>query len=181
MRCHMRSFSRLVGCLLVWLCFLVVRPHDAHALEVAGTASLGGFVAGPTTRFAVSLGLVLRLGSTAGFNLAAQNSLTLFPGSGPFGFVDQTSLGAGFSHESFDADLAPALSFYRFYSCGDTGYCGYVVGAAPGGRARVSYFPTESWGATLVVDVNWFGGRSTVLREGPRATVALGPAFRWQK
>lgn len=50
----MRSFSRLVGCLLVWLCFLVVRPHDAHALEVAGTASLGGFVAGPTPRsFAV--------------------------------------------------------------------------------------------------------------------------------
>lgn len=177
----MSSFSRLVSCFLVWFCFLVARPPAAHALEVAGTTSLGGFVVGPTTWFAVSLGLVLRLGSTEGFNLAVQNSLTLFPGQGPFGFVDQTTFGVGFSHESFDADLAPALSFYRFYSCGDTGYCGYVVGAAPGGRVRVSYFPREKWGVALAADVNWFGGRSTVLREGPAVVVVAGPVFRWQK
>lgn len=179
----MNRLTRLAICLLVWFCLLAARPPDAEALEIAGTASFGVFKAsGGAPRFAVSPGAVLRLGSTSGFNFSLQDSVSLFPGPGPFGFSNQTSLGAGFSWKSFDADLAAALSAYRFYSCGDTNYCGYVVGAAPGGRGRFAYFPWDNFaGVAATVDVNWYSGRSLVLRPGAAVVLTVGLTFRWQK
>lgn len=177
----MSRLSRFVVFSLV--CLLAAFPRSAGALEIAGTASFGGFQVGTTTRFAVAPGMSMRFGDAEGLNLSVQNSLVLFPGPGPFGFSNQASIGVGYARKTFDVDLSASLSGYWMTVCGNT-LCGRVVGVAPGVRMRISYFPfetTEWFGAALTGDVGWYGGDSLVLPGGLAATLVAGPAIRWKK
>lgn len=176
----MNRFSRLIGCSLVGLCLLGAAAQEADAFEVSGTAAFGAFQVGTTTRFAVAPGIAFRFGDVEGVNLTVQDNFVMFPGPGPFGFNNQTSVGVGYSWKSFDVDVAGSLSAYWMHACG-TSLCGRVLGLAPGVRTKVSYFPLDWSGVAVTADVGWYGGSSLVLPGGMAATIVFGPVARWSK
>ena len=176
----MGRLSRSLGRSLVAGLCLLAAPAPARAFEVSGTAYFGAFQVGTTARFTVAPGLAVRFGNAEGFNLTLHDGLLLFPGPGPFGLNNQLSAGVGWSWPTVDLDVAASLSAYWMHACGDT-LCGRVVGLAPGGRARVSYFPFDMAGVALTADAGWYGGSSLVLPGGLAVTVIAGPVIRWKR
>jgi len=151
-----------------------------HAFEIAGTASFGAFQVGTSTLFAVAPGLAVRLGARDGLNLVLQDDLVLFPGPGRFGLDNRFSVGVGYSWPTVSIDAAASVSGYWLPACGTT-LCGQVMGVAPGGRARVSYYPLDNFGVSVTGYLGWYGGDSLVLPGSVAATVVVGPSLRWAR
>ena len=156
----------------------VSAPAQAAGPPGAVGISAGVFQVGTTSRLAVAPTVSLNL--TSPFSLTLQNTTLLFPGPGRFGFNNQTSVGLGYFSDKVNIDVAAVLSQYWMDACGST-LCGRVVGVAPGGRAKVTYYMWDSFGLSINADVGWYGGRSLVLPGGPAFMAIGGPVFRWKK
>jgi hypothetical protein len=58
--------------------------------------------------------------------------------------------------------------------------CGRVTGIGAGGTAQARWFP-DGWrvGGSLLMNIDWFGGRSRVLHNDVATTFVLGLVIRW--
>lgn len=137
---------------------------------------MGGIQVGTDPRLAVSpfVGFLWR--AESGLLVELHNMFSVLPGS-RVGLHDRTSATLGYAWQTGDVSLGPSLSFYSMLACGPLN-CHRVEGAAPGGHAQTDWYFAEPLGASLTVNVAWYGGSSYVLPGNAALMVTAGPILR---
>lgn len=176
--------GRTPGIPISWAAPLVIglmAPYPAHALEMSGGLSLGGFRAGTAPRLAISPHAGISWNKASNFLITIHDTLSILPprdhvGTGVF---NETSVIIGFASESANFSAGPSFSLYDITACGQA-LCGRVAGLAAGGHAQTDVYFAEPLGVSVSANVTWIGGRSLVLPGGLAVMVIAGPVLRWR-
>lgn len=172
----------LVGVVTVSLVCALLAPLPAHAFELSGGVSVGGFLVGTDPRFVVSPHGGISWRTASGLLFAVRDVFSVVPAtnSDGVGVYNQTSIALGYASQSANFSAGPSLSVYSIPACGAL-WCGRVVGLAPGGHADVNVYFAGPLGVSVNVSVDWVGGASLVLPGGVAALVLIGPVLRWNR
>ena len=176
--------GRTLGLPISWAAPLVIglmAPHPAHALEMSGGLSLGGFQAGTVPRLAISPHAGISWNRASNFLITINDTLSILPPTEHVGtgVYNDTSVTIGFASERASFNAGPSFALYYMTACG-LALCGPVAGLAAGGHAQTDVYFAESVGVSVSANVNWIGGRSLVLSGGLAVMVLAGPVLRWR-
>ncbi len=172
------------GLPISWAAPLVIglmAPHPAHAFEMSGGLSLGGFQAGTVPRLAISPHAGVSWNRTSNFLITINDTLSILPPTEHVGtgVYNDTSVTIGFASERANFSAGPSFALYYMTACG-LALCGPVAGLAAGGHAQADVYFAEPVGVSVSANVNWIGGRSLVLPGGLAVMVLAGPVLRWR-
>jgi hypothetical protein len=158
----------------------LVVSTPARAFELHSSVNVGGVVAGTVPRFAVSPMVGVSWRTDSGFTYGVHDLFCVLPpfGTSSVGVYNQTAASVGYASKESSISAGPSLSVYSMPACGPA-LCGHVTGLALGAHARITRDIAGPWGVSVIVDVDWIGGKSLVLHGGFAAMVVAGPVLRW--
>lgn len=160
---------------------LLLVPSPAHALELLGGVSIGGIIVGTEPRLAVRPHAAVAWRLDNGVSFSAHELCSILPATNALGVgvYNHTSATIGYSGQTAELSIGPALGLYSMPACGSK-WCGRVTGVSPGAHASVQVYLAGPLGVSASANVDWVGGRSLVLPGGVSAMVVAGPVLRWR-
>jgi hypothetical protein len=159
---------------------LLGTSSESMAFELNAGVSVGGMVSTGAPRMTLSPHFAVAWQAESGLRLSLHDlfSVLLPIGGAKPGIYNQISGSIGYAWERVNVSAGPSCSVYFIPTCYG-GWCGRVVGIAPGGHLHGSAAIAGPLGMWARVNVDWLNGRSLVLPSGPAAMVVAGPLIRW--